>query len=168
MSNTQPTVPDPDVSPMVAANTATIVPDSEEEQRRRQIEKNQALIQLLRSWREGDPEEQRETWEYLRKALDEDETAEAVAMKSKGDHMMSSSHPSIPDPDVSSTGAANTTTVVPDSEEEQRRRQIEKNQALIQLLDSWSMGDEQEQRETWEYLRKALDEDRLSDRKLFP
>jgi excisionase family DNA binding protein len=47
--------------------------------------------------------------------------------------------------------------------------QARKNQAAIELLRSWrEEGDEQEQRETWEYLKKALDEDRLSDRKLFP
>ncbi len=43
-----------------------------------------------------------------------------------------------------------------------------KNSALIQLLRSWREGDEQEQRKTWEYLKQALDEDRLSERKLFP
>ncbi len=32
---------------------------------------NQALIQLLRSWRESDDEERIETWEYLKHALDE-------------------------------------------------------------------------------------------------
>lgn len=41
----------------------------------------------------------------------------------------------------------------------------------IALLQSWC-GDEpqqqQEQRDTWEYLKKSLDEDRISDRKLFP
>ena len=43
------------------------------------------------------------------------------------------------------------------------------NQAAIALLRSWAEeGDEQEQRDTWEYLKEALDEDRLSDRKLFP
>ena len=44
------------------------------------------------------------------------------------------------------------------------------NQALA-LLQSWDVEEypeRQEQRETWEYLKKALDEDRLSDRKLFP
>jgi excisionase family DNA binding protein len=47
--------------------------------------------------------------------------------------------------------------------------QARKNQAAIELLDSWLVeGDEEEQRETWEYLKKALDEDRLSNRKLFP
>jgi hypothetical protein len=46
--------------------------------------------------------------------------------------------------------------------------QSHKNRALIQLLRSWREGDEQEQRNTWEYLRQALDEDRLSERKLFP
>lgn len=44
-----------------------------------------------------------------------------------------------------------------------------KNQAAIELLRSWrEEGDKEEQRETWEYLKKVLDEDRLSDRKLFP
>jgi hypothetical protein len=42
------------------------------------------------------------------------------------------------------------------------------NQAAIDLLRSWrEEGDEQEQRETWEFLKTALDEDRLSDRPLF-
>ena len=45
---------------------------------------------------------------------------------------------------------------------------LKKNRALIQLLRSWREGDEQEQRSTWEYLKQALDEDRLSERKLFP
>jgi hypothetical protein len=46
-----------------------------------------------------------------------------------------------------------------------------KNEAAIQLLREWREGsesDEQEQRETWEYLKQALDEHRLSARKLFP
>ncbi len=32
----------------------------------------QALLALLASWEADDPEEQRETWEYLKVALDED------------------------------------------------------------------------------------------------
>jgi len=50
----------------------------------------------------------------------------------------------------------------------QSAAQSQKNSALIQLLRSWREGDEQEQRSTWEYLKQALDEDRLSERKLFP
>ena len=46
--------------------------------------------------------------------------------------------------------------------------QSQQKHALIQLLRSWREGDEQEQRNTWEYLKQALDEDRLSERKLFP
>ena len=49
--------------------------------------------------------------------------------------------------------------------------QRKKNEAAIRLLRSWREVDEveaKEQRETWEYLKKALDEDRLSYRKLFP
>jgi hypothetical protein len=43
-----------------------------------------------------------------------------------------------------------------------------KNEAAIRLLRLWREGGKQEQRETWEYLKRALDEDRLSSRKLFP
>ena len=46
--------------------------------------------------------------------------------------------------------------------------QSQKSRDLIQLLRYWREGDEQEQRTTWEYLRQALDEDRLSERKRFP
>ncbi len=50
-----------------------------------------------------------------------------------------------------------------------RQEQIKRNQAVIELLRSWEEeGDEEEQTETWEYLRTALDEDRLSNRPLFP
>ncbi|MEG4862783.1 MULTISPECIES: hypothetical protein [unclassified Microcoleus] len=46
---------------------------------------------------------------------------------------------------------------------------IQRNQGAIELLRSWvEEGDEQEQTETAEYLRKVLDEDRLSNRPLFP
>ena len=50
-----------------------------------------------------------------------------------------------------------------------RQEQIKRNQVVIELLRSWEEeGDEEEQTETWEYLRTALDEDRLSNRPLFP
>jgi hypothetical protein len=40
---------------------------------------------------------------------------------------------------------------------------------LVALLQSWiEDGDAEEQKETGEYLVRVLDEDRLSDRKLFP
>ncbi len=40
---------------------------------------------------------------------------------------------------------------------------------LVTLLQSWmDEGDPEEQRETGEYLIRALDEDRLADRPLFP
>jgi len=45
------------------------------------------------------------------------------------------------------------------------------SEAAIRLLRSWREGDDQEQerqRQTWEYLQRVLDEDRLSSRKLFP
>ena len=42
------------------------------------------------------------------------------------------------------------------------------NQAAVDLLLSWQTDDEQEQRDTWDYLKRVLEEDRLSDRSIFP
>ncbi len=48
---------------------------------------------------------------------------------------------------------------------EQRAR----NLAVIELLHEWrEEGNEEEERESFENLKRALDEDRLSDRPLFP
>jgi hypothetical protein len=44
----------------------------------------------------------------------------------------------------------------------------EQAQAILDLLQSWDDDDPEEQRETWEELKRHLDEDRLSDRPLFP
>ena len=50
-----------------------------------------------------------------------------------------------------------------------RHLPIQERQAKVsELLRSWIEGDAQEQRETGAYLIQALDEDRLSDRELFP
>ena len=48
--------------------------------------------------------------------------------------------------------------------------QARKNQAAIDLLDSWLSEDEDasEHQKAWNFLKTALDEDRLSDRPLFP
>lgn len=48
--------------------------------------------------------------------------------------------------------------------------QAGKNQAAVDLLDSW-LGDDQDEAEhqqAWDFLKTALDEDRLSERPLFP
>jgi hypothetical protein len=42
-----------------------------------------------------------------------------------------------------------------------------KNQAALQLLQAWRTDDAQEQAETWMVIKKALEEDRLSERSLF-
>jgi len=45
----------------------------------------------------------------------------------------------------------------------------QKRQQSVDLLQSWiDNGDSQEQRQTYEYLTRVLDEDRPADRKLFP
>jgi hypothetical protein len=57
------------------------------------------------------------------------------------------------------------------AQQDKRSEQARKNQAAIELLRSWREGDEedlQDQRETWEFLKKALNEDRLSDRDRVP
>jgi hypothetical protein len=54
--------------------------------------------------------------------------------------------------------------IIPRTEEEQRRYIEEALRGLDALLD---IGDEEEQTATFEVLRKALDEDRLSYRKRF-
>ena|SRR5436309_1769734 len=57
------------------------------------------------------------------------------------------------------------------SEDARGQAQIKRNQGVIQLLDSWAEGTEEdaaEQRETWKYLKQALDEDRMSDRPFYP
>jgi hypothetical protein len=48
--------------------------------------------------------------------------------------------------------------------------QARRNQAAIDLLDSWISDDEDasEHQQSWDFLKTALDEDRLSDRPLFP
>jgi hypothetical protein len=56
----------------------------------------------------------------------------------------------------------------PKDSEQRRQEQIKQNQSVIDLLNSWEQEDEEEQRETLAYLMQALDEDRLSSRKLFP
>jgi hypothetical protein len=53
---------------------------------------------------------------------------------------------------------------------EKAMQQIEANQppALDRLLQSWEEeGDSQEHLETWEFLKQALDADRISNRPLF-
>jgi len=48
-----------------------------------------------------------------------------------------------------------------------KEEQMQRNLATIEWLDKWAEeGDEEEQRETFEYLQKALDEDRLSSQRL--
>jgi hypothetical protein len=45
----------------------------------------------------------------------------------------------------------------------------DRRDALVAMLQSWvEEGDAKEQQETGDHLVRALDEDRLSDRKLFP
>ena len=49
----------------------------------------------------------------------------------------------------------------------QSRKLTDGNLSAIALLDSWMKSGEKEQKETFEYLKIVLDEDRPSNRKLF-
>jgi diketogulonate reductase-like aldo/keto reductase len=54
--------------------------------------------------------------------------------------------------------------VLPETTQE---AQMQQNLEIVEWLDKWAEeGDEEEQRETFEYLQKALDEDRLSSQRL--
>lgn len=70
--------------------------------------------------------------------------------------------------DKQKTPTARTIRVEGIISEEQRKN----NEGTVQLLTSWGeyVTEEamQEQKDTWEYLKQVLDEDRPSDRKLFP
>lgn len=44
----------------------------------------------------------------------------------------------------------------------------DRSKQFAALLDSWLEEDQEEQKDTFEYLVRSLDEDRLSQRKLFP
>jgi hypothetical protein len=60
-------------------------------------------------------------------------------------------------------------TAEPDRRDEDRRQeQIRRNQAALEMLREWDQEDPEEQRETWEFLKRALDEDRPGQRPLFP
>ncbi len=45
---------------------------------------------------------------------------------------------------------------------------IKKREAFIRLLESWYEEDVEDQQETLKLLQQVLDEDRFSERKLFP
>jgi len=44
---------------------------------------------------------------------------------------------------------------------------VERPQKAAELLKAWTEGDESEQKDTWRYLKRVLDEDRPSSRKFF-
>ena len=69
---------------------------------------------------------------------------------------------------ISTTTPTESLPDVSKTEIDRSTEQLQKTNALIELLKSWREGDEEEQRDTLEYLQRVLDEDRLSDRKLFP
>jgi hypothetical protein len=60
-------------------------------------------------------------------------------------------------------------TPTPNLQPDQELPSKNPQEELTKLLQSWIVeGDAQEQEETGEYLVRSLDEDRLSDRSLFP
>jgi hypothetical protein len=60
------------------------------------------------------------------------------------------------------------TTETDRRDEERRQEQTQRNQAALEMLHQWDQEDPDEQRETWEFLKRALDEDRPGQRQLFP
>ena len=53
------------------------------------------------------------------------------------------------------------------SEEVARVKQIEKNQAVLKLLDSWLSASADYDKQAWPRIKKSVEENRLSDRERF-
>ena len=60
------------------------------------------------------------------------------------------------------------TALPPEVTVEGTEAQRHKNHAALELLRTWVQEDAEEHAETWAVLQAALEEDRLSDRPLFP
>ena len=60
------------------------------------------------------------------------------------------------------------TTLSTEPDEDQGVYGPPRTQAILDLLESWEHDDPEEQRETWEYLKVALDEDRRGARSVYP
>ncbi len=70
---------------------------------------------------------------------------------------------------IQSSSAEAWDAVVNQIRNENSQQKAARQQALSELLQSWEEeGDEQEQKETLEFLQQALNQDRLSNRPLFP
>jgi hypothetical protein len=120
--------------------------------KRAQRERNAAAINHLDSLinaGEEDSEDQRETVEILMRTFGEQ-------LSAKEDNVMLASRPD------------RAATAIEPSEEEILEEQARNLDALVEALMNVSDEEAEEQRETWEYLRQALNEDRLSDRKRVP
>jgi siroheme synthase (precorrin-2 oxidase/ferrochelatase) len=96
--------------------------------------------------------------------------AEVVAQQSKSQNLdMSTENVAMPKqlPDQAHTETnQKVKTSLP---QRTKAEQLARNLAVIELLHEWrEEGNEEEERESFENLKRALDEDRLSDRPLFP
>jgi len=109
----------------------------------------EAALSALDSLSAGDPEEQRETFEYLKRALNEDRAAggERLLFPDEVEASVASSDSESQPPKPSAYGAP-----LPPFDPE----------GAIAVLQSFFEGDLEEQRETLEYLKRALNEDRAA------
>lgn len=129
-------------------------PDVQQESERRRVqrERNQAAIDVLDRLMDASDEDvtdQRETLEVLAPFLNQDRTpAVRQPVHAFADH-----------PSAWSDGL---------TEEEVLAEQARRLDALVETLMNVSDEEAQEQDETWEYLRRVLNEDRLSERPRVP
>jgi hypothetical protein len=126
----------------------------------------QEFLQVLMSWCETDDQERIDTWEYLKQALDEDRPSDRNPFPEEEEKQISNGH-------NNSQGLEATVSAISvENEPSQGVVLSPEMQEFLEVLRSWREDgdeeDDEEQRATWEYLKKALDEDRLSYRKLFP
>jgi hypothetical protein len=113
----------------------------------RTIADRDAAIAVLREFLdEGDEKQQRQTWRYLKEALDE--------LRPEGEDLIS--------PYIAERGGR-----IPQTAKDIDWSRWDPQRAIA-LLDRFMEEDEEEQRETLAYLKKALDEGRPDGEKLFP
>lgn len=138
---------------MVRAKTPRTARKQESPQHpRRTIADRDAAIAVLRAFLEGDEEQQRETLEAIKRGLDEGRPDHLKLFPANGSASRDQEAASLP---------ADLQRLV------DKGMRLGNPQRAIALLDRFMQEDEEEQRETWAYLKKALDEDRPEGEKLF-
>ncbi|HEX6819119.1 MAG TPA: hypothetical protein VF120_12145 [Ktedonobacterales bacterium] len=135
--------------------------EEREAKRQGQIRRNQAAIDMLNEWMQEDPEEQRETWELLGRAFNEERIEPGEPNhESNGSATELNTRRSVMQQPTTQQGEPSNEAL-----EAKREEQIRRSEALIALLNEWAQGDAEEQRRTWELLERGLQENPITFRR---